>query len=266
VRTLVFLSAMVALAGGCQCAQLQPGAGFLCDANGDCPDGQRCDDTGVCFSTDAGGGPNDGGGGSGGSGGGSGGAGGGGNAVSTTSVRITDPADDGTWCNSIDETLDVGSSATVRWVEVGTDATQCRTGLRFFPGVPVGATVLDARIRVKVVYSTAALSSRVAVQVYDSASVGPFVDGHRHLPKDHADGGFITSLIERGWVVDAGVGKLTHSPNLSAQVQAIVDRPDYDATRPVTFELEPDDPVTGWYIGFGDSGLDAGAELIVTWQ
>ena len=50
----VALALALAASAGCQCAAFAPGARFLCDGQGQCPDEQVCDADGICVPVDGG--------------------------------------------------------------------------------------------------------------------------------------------------------------------------------------------------------------------
>lgn len=136
-----------------------------------------------------------------------------------------------------------------------------QVGLEFPLSVPKGATVLSARLNV-LAASAQAGTPNVAVTLFDVADAPPFV---------HGSSAKITSVASAlgetvAWVVEPFVAGQTYaSPELRTLVQAIVDRPDWQAGNHVGVLIDGTSTIGTQHRRFGNVAGGAPPTLEVEW-
>jgi hypothetical protein len=93
------------------------------------------------------------------------------------------------------------------------------------------------------------------VQVYDSANVPPFDDGHTHAPEAHAVGGLWATAVGPIWVGENG--KPVQTSEIKHLVQHVVDRPDWVNGAAIGFVFSAQVMGIRW-VDFADSSLGTG--------
>jgi hypothetical protein len=175
----------------------------------------------------------------------------GGQTTLNLELTIAEPSDDCTWIGN-EERLQF--SATEAALEVGTDAEMGRVGLRFSLPIAAGARIVSAILRVYRVAGDSAAGDTLAIQVFDAATVSPFDPSHMHAPAAHAGGGLWGTSV--GGIPVGKAKQFTQTPDLSALVQHVLDKPDWSHGNAIGFVLAPES-MSGW-ASYSDSASGVG--------
>lgn len=186
-------------------------------------------------------------------------------APATLDLTIRDDRDDATWINvdgGEEERLhyDDRANGAGRHIEVANDRENGRSGLRFVLPVPIGATVISARLSLQRFRNTelqymqawAAASATIQVQVFESPQIAAFDPAHRHPPAEHAPMPGVWATSVKGYRVGE-FDEVVESPELRELVQHVVDKPDWAPGRAVAFLLSNDTIAETHYVDFSDS-------------
>lgn len=154
-----------------------------------------------------------------------------------------------------------------RAIFVSDDEDEQCAGLRFrLEDVPAGAKIVSARLNLVRTSGDILPEDTLLVRVWDSSSVPPFDDSHTEIAASHDPAGLRTDSVG-GWKPGTVDGPVS-TPDLSALLQAIVDRADWasdDQHRYIGLLLLPEAMPIRW-IGFADSsGALPAATLDYEW-
>jgi hypothetical protein len=187
----------------------------------------------------------------------------------TTTVGVAGDSDDATWLGGgldppIAESL-FESGSTFNEDEVGDDGDHARSAFRFALPVPKNATIVSAKITLVRSGGDATTTDTMLVQVYDTSHATAFNGTHMHTAQQHNDGGVLASFI--GMWSCGTVGMTTTSPDLSALVQAIVNRADWASGDYIGFVVNPQTMGTDWATFIDSSSVPtSAAQLTVIWR
>jgi hypothetical protein len=183
----------------------------------------------------------------------------------TLDLTIRDDRDDATWINidGVDQErlhYDDRANGAGRHIEVANDRQNGRSGLRFPLTVPVGATIMSARLSLQrfrnsepqYMQDWAAASATIQVQVFESPQIAAFDPAHRHPPAEHGPMPGVWATSVKGYRIGE-FDEVVESPELRTLVQHVIDKADWAPGRAVTFLLSNDTIAETDYVDFTDS-------------